>query len=66
MEYVEKFDYEGLTDDVCNSRQIIEKLLVDFDLNALAGDNIQLYANCISNFHNAISSLRQIEILLEI
>jgi len=68
MKHTEEYEFEALTDDVCNSRQTIEKLLLEFDLNTVADNDIdrQNHASCIKNFHDAIAALRQIEILLEI
>ena len=64
MRYVETYDYEASTDDVCNIRQTLEKLLVEYDMNCIAStaSDFQEYAANVKSFYDAISALRSIEI----
>ena len=57
-----------MNDDVCNTRQVLEELLKEYDINAVDVSLADSHekATIVKDFHIAISCLREIELLTAI
>jgi len=64
MEYAKEYPWEDFTDDICNMRQKLQKLVDEIDTCAVPQDDrdTEILGNTVERLYAAIGKLRAVEI----